>query len=155
MKSKLSILLATTALLLAIATACTQNNGHIGRIFGVWRLDAVAVDGVDDTTFDADITWAFQGDIIEIQTNLPHHDRILSFGSFSLTDDESRLLLDFTHSDAANPAGTRQYALPAAMLLPTPATYTCAVDWSGSRAMAVTATRADGRLITYYLTKTY
>lgn len=157
MKSKI-LTLIVTVLTLTLG-GCTQNNGHIGPLFGVWRLDTVTADGVltmDGVTDDGEtyITWAFQGDIICVQQNIPHHGRIISLGSWETYDDDTRIILDFTHHDDVNPAGTDQYKLPAAMLLTTPWKYYCRLDLSG-RHMTVSTSNTDGTQVKFTLTKTY
>ena len=44
----LNTILGTIALLLAaIISGCVTNNGDIGNLYGIWRLDKLVVDGTD------------------------------------------------------------------------------------------------------------
>lgn len=98
-----------------IATACTHNNGNIGDWFGEWLMESVEINGTDDASYNSDVVWKFQNNIVEMVTVYGHsHDE--RYGTWSESADE--LILDFTHSDDLNEAGTGKYAPPAQTYLP-------------------------------------
>lgn len=110
------ILLLWSAIIVTI-TSCTQNNGHIGEWFGEWHLASIEIDGADDNTYSGNIVWKFQNDIIEMaEVNATGHTLIEHYGTWA--DDGSMLILNFTHSDNANPAGSDRYSPPAPTYLP-------------------------------------
>lgn len=85
-------------------SSCTQNDGHIGSLFGVWRLTSVTADGVQVDLYDDDdpaapeaYEWCFQGNVIKINELLPHHDLRMSYGIWSREGD--KLLLDFSYGN--------------------------------------------------------
>ena len=46
-------------------TSCMQNNGYIGDLYGIWRLESITANG---TTEECDsVFFAFQSDIIQIR----------------------------------------------------------------------------------------
>lgn len=97
---------------MAVAAVSCQNNGHIGWIFGVWRVEAYTVDGSDAMTPEAAATtFAFQNNIVNVVESLPiAGTSLVRFGTWS--EDGSTFVFDFTHRDNDNPQGTGIYAAP-------------------------------------------
>ena len=88
------------AVVALIDVACTQNDGDIGDLFGVWRLTQLTADGTPLPLYEGDdapvaYDWAFQGDVIKIVVVEHHQDYYSSFGMWSRED--GRLLLDFSY----------------------------------------------------------
>lgn len=59
--------IAFALLLPAILCACTQNNGHIGPLFGSWHLEDMRCDDTPQPLPDGtDTFWKFQGSVVEV-----------------------------------------------------------------------------------------
>ena len=71
----LNTILGAIALLLAsIFSGCVTNNGDIGNLYGIWRLEKMVVDDTEVAQPEADgsyTSWLFQNDIIEIERTTP------------------------------------------------------------------------------------
>lgn len=65
--SKYNFAFILTALLMALSASSCQNNGHIGYLFGTWRVASVTVDGQPDALAAEQTLISFQNDIIEVQ----------------------------------------------------------------------------------------
>ena len=71
-------------LLAAVAMACTQNGGHIGRLFGSWVLESATCDGSEMTMpEDTETFWSFQSDLLRVQLADKHHTAENYFGNFT------------------------------------------------------------------------
>lgn len=57
--------IALVALVAAIATGCTHNNGDIGRWFGLWRVVSITVNGSNNGNYTGNIFFAFQSTTFE------------------------------------------------------------------------------------------
>lgn len=63
-----------------IFAACNRNNGDIGDLFGEWRLESMTADGEpvqlytqkDDASIPILFTWAFQGNVVRINSIYPN-----------------------------------------------------------------------------------
>lgn len=88
------------AFMAVVLPGCTRNNGDIGNWFGTWQMTEVAADGEPQHSYERNIFWKFQNDIIvlvKVQTSEGEHSRDDRWGTWEETGD--RLLLDFTYSD--------------------------------------------------------
>lgn len=148
----LHIIIALTAL--TAMTGCTQNDGHIGDLFGVWRLEKMTADGTEVKLYDAETllyTWRFQEKVIYIQTLLPHEDFDRAKGMFIHPDDGKTLTLSFDFSDTD---GTIWYTPPTALCLEKVTVLT--VNRLDSKHLDLTYTNSDtGITYTYSLRKAY
>lgn len=145
----LTAMLLTVLLTAATTSSCTQNDGHIGRWFGFWRLETITVDGEPDTAYDSNIVWAFQGDIIQISLMLPGHDLDSGYGTW--TDGDGALTINFDYRSAE----PTDYDLPAAMHLGSKGTYRFAISDDHGNRLTLTTTNPDGRRIAYRLARVY
>lgn len=101
-----------SVLLLILACGCTQNNGHIGRLFGSWVLESATLNGQPyDMPANTNTYWSFQADIVRVQLEQDRYSYISRMGTFSELP-EGILRLDFTHSDDNDASGTGQYKAP-------------------------------------------
>lgn len=88
------------AVLLAVILPSCQDNGNIGPLYGVWRLDSYTVDGqschdmyIDNTTF------AFQGDIVEVISQYDDYmSAYMTYGTWAWRDEDT-LMFNFMHHD--------------------------------------------------------
>lgn len=111
----LNTILGSIALLLAVATAgCVTNNGDIGNLYGIWRLEKVVVDGSELAQPEADgsyTSWQFQNNIIEILRTTTRHDRVARDGTWARPSGKT-MSFDFTHGDDTYAPGTNLYRAP-------------------------------------------
>lgn len=145
------IFLLTVSLLMM--AGCTTNDGDIGFIGGNWRLDTISIDGMEDTSYSSNITWAFQSNIIEMSVTGPHHSRDNHFGTWSFTD--GILTLDFSHSDNDHPQGTGEYAIPPQLHLPGGTKVPLHLDSMKGDKMTLSGIGNDNKEITFHLSKIY
>lgn len=85
-------------LLCCLFSACTHNNGDIGKLFGTWHL--VSVDGnVSGYTPDEgdEVYWAFQNTTIKMWAVDAQHTSDNRFGNWRIEQDV--LYLDFPDND--------------------------------------------------------
>lgn len=110
-KTKFILLALTLALALALGS-CNKNDGDIGPLFGIWRVEKVTRDGVD-VDLHADgaemITLTFQNAILEINTTDAHHYLTTCLANWSREGQD--LNLEFDNSDATG--NTARYTPPA------------------------------------------
>ncbi len=110
----LNTILGAIALLLAAITAgCVTNNGDIGNLYGIWRLEKLVVDDSEVAQPEADgsyTSWQFQNNIIEILHTTPRHDIIARNGTWTRSD--KTMSFDFTHTDNTYKPGTDIYRAP-------------------------------------------
>ncbi len=78
---KIQVILFTA--LMIIAAGCTHNNGDIGPWFGIWYLERMEIDGVDDPDYDGDVILKFQGSVLETQVIDPYAYNFGRFASWS------------------------------------------------------------------------
>ncbi len=141
-------------LLLTVCTACTQNNGYIGSLFGTWALTSMTVNGETPKTFKSDDTfWSFQNTIINVQQVADHYQYVSHYGTWEESD--GQLLLNFTHSDDVNAAGEGPYLAPTWIGFPKNEIVELTYVTKKSRHMELTWTNRDGDVFYYILTKTY
>lgn len=90
MKKIYIVLIAVMALM---ASACTQNGGHLGKLFGRWHLERIEADNMEAPEQDGELYWAFQNDMIQMQLDLGEHEFQESYGLFRM--DDNSLYLSF------------------------------------------------------------
>lgn len=123
-----------TALLAALAatSSCTQNNGHIGPLFGSWSLQSMTVDDADMPLPPGVIgtTMSFQSDVVRFNLIYQYSHTFESFATWSKTGDV--MVFNFAHHDDVTAEGTGMYAPP---------------SWLGFEALqeTVTVTELDGK----------
>lgn len=114
---KLSHLILIIALCISF-NACTHNNGDIGNLFGTWKLQSITINGEIDSTYQNNVLWKFQATVMSmIRANDVTHERQEGWGSWEYANDETQLVVNFTHTDDYNPkTGSSKYS-------PLPETY--------------------------------
>ena len=101
--------------------SCSDNDGDIGLLFGLWSLQEVTVDEHTDPDIMPGTTFfAFQTDIVQVTRLLPHNDTELRTGTWSF--DSGILTLDFGHRDNATKPSQHEYAPPAWIYITEPVT---------------------------------
>lgn len=91
------ILFFLSILLLA---SCTQNGGHIGKIFGRWHIDSIEADGCDAPPAALNLYWAFQTDVIQMQRENGHNNFSTIYGRYRI--DDNTLFIDFPEASLPN-----------------------------------------------------
>lgn len=106
MKKIFPLLLTLT--LVIILSACTQNGGPSGPLYGRWHLEHIDADDIADPNPDGnEIFWSFQTGMIQMQVKVAEHTFNTKYGSFRL--DDNTLFLEFP--DATNNAPQPQTGL--------------------------------------------
>lgn len=141
-------------------SSCVTNNGDIGRLYGVWVLESMKVDGeVYDGWQTADYPYSFfqfQGDMCYVTRTNDRYDYENKACTWQWINAESEISLNFTHTDTANPEpGGWAYDAPKWLLLTEPAVYSFAVEWVNDKQMVWTTVNTQGQKLTYYLKKNY
>ncbi len=71
---------------LLLFCGCTQNNGHLGPIFGSWALVGITENGTQ-LTLEEETVFSFQNEIVQvIKLELPPYTPLYRYGNFSLSD---------------------------------------------------------------------
>lgn len=74
------------AVLMAVC-GCTQNNGHIGPVFGSWSLTEISVDDAP-LELQGETVFSFQNEVVRvIQMTSGQTVETVRYGNFSLSDD--------------------------------------------------------------------
>lgn len=110
---KLFAMIAIAVATVLTQSACTQNDGHIGPLFGMWRLQQIRHDdGSVMLSYDSDskFVFCFQNDVVCIKKLIGHHETEDFWGSWQRSSD--RLILDYTHSDDEALPGEWPYSIP-------------------------------------------
>lgn len=82
---KKNIIFAATLIILSTLASCTQNEGYIGDLFGIWRLEEIT-DGTTVEECDT-IFMAFQADVFQVRrVNYISYDYTLFTGLYTRTD---------------------------------------------------------------------
>lgn len=92
--------------------ACSHNNGDIGDLFGTWKLQSITIDNECDTAYQCNVLWKFQSSIISmVKADDSTHTKTESWGTWSYANDDTQLILDFTHTDNDHPnVGSSKYS---------------------------------------------
>ncbi len=141
-------------LILALtATACTQNHGHIGRLFGSWYLYEMTCDGeaVDISTY-GDAFWSFQSNLIMITIEEDYHSVYKTYGTWIENDDN--LILDFSYT-YENGDMQSAYDPPEWMGLPKEADIMLKYIEKTNKSMVLRYVDNEGKVFGYFLRKTY
>lgn len=82
---KRNIIFAATLIILSTLASCTQNEGYIGDLFGLWRLEEIT-DGTTVEECDT-IFMAFQADVFQVRrVDYTSYDYTLFTGLYTRTD---------------------------------------------------------------------
>ena len=107
------IMVVTVALMSA---GCTQSDGYIGDLFGVWRLTELTADGTPLPLYEGEdapvaYDWSFQGDVMKIDIIGEYHEHQRAYAMWKRED--GKLLIDFSHGNDV----TTDFNPPAALHL--------------------------------------
>lgn len=103
----------TVAAALMVTAGCTHNGGDIGLWGGTWHLVQISTDGNVDAGYCGNVFWKFQADVIDmVETDDEMHERKDHYGTWSASDDDRVLTLDFSHGSDKFPAGSEDYVPP-------------------------------------------
>lgn len=87
---------------------CTQNNGHIGPIFGSWALVGIAQDGVP-LRLEEETVFSFQNKIVQVTKLVdPPYTVLIRYGNFTISDDVLTMKFQLTPT----PADSYMYIIP-------------------------------------------
>lgn len=131
--------------------SCTRNDGNIGDLFGIWRLETLTVDGEEINFLYGNVrayTWSFQSHIIYIRSIYDYNESGGFFGTW--TKDNSILILNFTHE---NDNGTSGYRPPSALHLSSDGVTPLSIHTLTSRHLEVSYVNANGKEYGYKFKK--
>lgn len=141
-------------------TGCRINNGDIGVLYGVWTVTEVEVDGEPYSGWKQngynESFFQFQNNICFVTRTNERFDTQSQACTWQWLKEDTRIELNFTHTDNNNPEpGGYTYAPPAWLLLTVPAVYTFEIDWTDEKHCVWSTTNSEGQHLTYHLKKTY
>ncbi len=88
--------------------SCTQNDGHIGPVFGQWRMTETTIGTEPVHAYAGNVFWLFQNNVVCLREVLPHHDVDNRWGSWKWGEKDV-LILDFSHGDELHSPDDKVY----------------------------------------------
>lgn len=99
----------SSLLLILVICGCTQNNGHIGPIFGSWTLIEICENGAPIDSDKAETVFSFQNEIVEVaHLTEPPFSTAYKYGNFTLSG--NTLILKFSAEPTID--GSHQFMTP-------------------------------------------
>lgn len=148
-----SVKLCFVIALMAVFGGCTQNNGHIGKLFGSWGLELMTVDDQPVVFEDGGFsTMSFQSNIVMVVFDDKYHNSLKSYGTWKRFD--SVLQFDFSHKSDHDAPGTGAFAPPAWLQFPAGVSDFVIVELSDSK-LWLMRTGDDGKQYVYIFNKTW
>ncbi len=145
--------LALVAIMMAVVSGCTHNNGDIGPLFGSWTLQEIVIDGTPDASYGHNMTWNFQNHNLSIMTVYPHHDRAENMGTWEWVNQDRVISINFTYENSEGVVGGSPFCPPPGLHLPTGQILVMDVMQLTSSDMTLVYESADGEMIKYRFTK--
>lgn len=109
-KSYISIIVMTVAIL----CGCTQNNGHIGPIFGSWALVGIE-DAGKQIPLEGETVFSFQNEVLQVmRLESAQYTEVTKYGNFTISDNV--LILKFQNHPTES--GNYMYMTPDWIHLP-------------------------------------
>lgn len=138
-------------LLLAIVLQSCQNDGHIGDIFGTWRVESYTRDGAEMEF--GPTTFSFQNNIVDCVLLIDDYGTSWNrFGTWKREGDDFEL--NFTHSDNGTSQGCGIYEAPGWLGMTSAEVMIMTVSLKGDK-MSWTWHDPAGALCIYRLHKTW
>ena len=160
MKKKILSVASTIALLLCLGLftqSCVTNNGDIGRLYGIWNVTAMEVDGVPYSGWEEGeypmSFFQFQHNICYVTRTNERYDVENRACTWEWVLSEKIIELNFTHRETAEVGW--QYAAPEWLLLNENIVYRFEVEWVNDEKMVWTTENTSGQHLTYHLKKNY
>lgn len=148
-----SVKLFFVIVLMAVFGGCTQNNGHIGKLFGSWGLELMTVDDQPVVFEDGGFaTMSFQSNIVMAIYNDKYHNSLKSYGTWKRFD--SVLQFDFEHKSNNDIPGTGAFAPPVWLQFPAGVSDFVIVELSDSK-LWLMRTDDNGKQYVYIFKKTW
>lgn len=136
-----------------LLSACTQNHGYIGRLFGSWYLYEMTCDGATvDIAQHGDTFWSFQSELIMVSTEYDMYTQQKTYGTWNETDD--KLILNFSYTYDAG-GSVSAYDPPAWLGFPKADNIVLLYLEKNKKSMSFRYTDADGKVYEYFLRKTF
>lgn len=143
------------SVLFMLSLASCQNNGHIGWIFGVWRVAEYSIDGQPQTSsLQSSTTFAFQNNIVNVVAYIDDYNTDISrYGTWQQDGDE--FTFNFTHHDDSTGQGEGVYAAPEWLGMTSAEPMRMHVISQTDDKFSLEWTDADGSRIIYKFEKTW
>lgn len=141
-------------LIVAMMPCCTQNNGHIGPLFGSWHLESMTCDGeIKPQPEGTDTYWSFQGQVLNVLLVETMYESLFYIATWEREND--CLALDFTHSSESHEPGTGFYRAPYWMGFPENEILRVDIRKLNGSEMILDWTSAEGQKYVYNFKKTW
>ena len=62
--------------------SCMQNNGRIGDIFGLWKVESIEINGEIEEEYQGNLFFAFQNDVVAMCERAPYDDYDWRYGQY-------------------------------------------------------------------------
>lgn len=135
--------------ILSIFSSC-QNNGNIGDWYGMWKLQSITIDGVDDPEYEPNVFWKFQTGVIQM---VRYSETSGSTGTGTWKEKNGILELTYEYSDNSNPEASRKYSTLSGMHLPATGVIPLEITKKPSSSMILTYRAEDGTNYVYTFKK--
>ena len=107
-----SLISAMIAVVIA-TSGCSHYGGETGLWGGTWHLKEIITGDRVNVDYIGNVFWKFQDDVVDmVETDDEMHKRKDHYGTWSASDDNRVLTLDFSHSSDRFPAGSEDYVPP-------------------------------------------
>ena len=107
-----SLISAMVAVVIA-TSGCSHYGGETGLWGGTWHLEEIITGDRVNVDYIGNVFWKFQDDVVDmVETDDEMHERKDHYGTWSASDDNRVLTLDFSHSSDRFPAGSEDYVPP-------------------------------------------
>ena len=152
---KRSVLLIFTFLTLLLAGGCTQNDGHIGPLYGSWTLTQMLCNGEQQQLPQGTSTMAsFQNNIVFFHLYEDSDGTYTrKIGTWEQKNDD--IYFNFTHSGNGTPAGTGIYSAPEWLDFPQNCVFSVALKETGGGKMTWERTADNGDVYIYNFKRTW
>ena len=145
--------MAVCVLCIFLSGACTQNDGHIGPLFGSWSLNSMSVDGELRESSDGHFTtMSFQSDIVMFVCADELHNTSKSYATWSEHNDI--LTLNFSHYSDDIAEGTDAFGPPPCLDMPAGIS-DYQISKLNSSVLELIRVSGDGRVYIYKFKKTW
>lgn len=129
---------------------CTQNNGHIGPIFGSWSLVGMTEDG-EPLDLSGETIFSFQNVLVQVtKYEDDPYNPIIRYGNFTMEDD----ILTLKFQNKPTPTGSYTYVTPEWLHFPSDGNLNFDVKKLNGSKMELVLDN-DGKIYEYSFKKTW
>ncbi len=89
-----AIKILTIIITIVAFNSCTQNNGNIGDLFGLWHIDELIDDNQSSDEYQDNLFLAFQSEVTTLTEVYDYNQSDIKYGSWSREGDALYLIFD-------------------------------------------------------------